>query len=121
MKFLLDENLSPLLAELLVTAGYDVVHARDLGLLRAPDQVVMDRARAEGRVLVSADTDFGQLLAASHASSPSVVLLRREIDRRASSQTQLLLANLDQVAPDLEEGAIVVMEASRRRVRKLPI
>jgi predicted nuclease of predicted toxin-antitoxin system len=121
VKFLLDENLSPLVTGLLAAAGHDTVHVRDLGLLEAADQVILDRARAEQRTLISADTDFGALLAISRASLPSVILLRREGDRRASGQATLVLANLDQVAADLDAGAIVVLEAIRVRVRRLPL
>ena len=121
MRFLLDENLSPVLAELLAAASHDTIHVRDLGLLTAADRVVLERARTEGRVLISADTDFGELLAVSGATLPSVILLRRETDRRALSQASLILANLDQVAADIDEGAIVVLEASRVRVRRLPV
>jgi predicted nuclease of predicted toxin-antitoxin system len=77
LRFLLDENLSPLLGEFLRAAGHDTVHVRDLGLLTATDRAILDRARAEERTLISADTDFGQLLAASGALLPSVILLRR--------------------------------------------
>ena len=37
MRFLLDNNLSPKLAELLRTAGHDVVHVRDIGMGSATD------------------------------------------------------------------------------------
>jgi predicted nuclease of predicted toxin-antitoxin system len=121
VRFLLDENLSPLLAEALTAAGHDSVHVRDLGLLTAADRVVLERAKTESRVLISADTDFGELLAVSGARLPSVILLRRETDRSASSQSDLILANLDQVAADIDAGAIVVLEATRVRVRRLPV
>ena len=41
MKFLLDNNLSPRLAELLRAAGHDVLHLRDLGMQKATDEVVI--------------------------------------------------------------------------------
>jgi predicted nuclease of predicted toxin-antitoxin system len=121
VRFLLDENLSPLLADLLRRSGHDAVHARDVGLRQAGDQEVLERAGSDGRVLVSADTDFGRLLAASGAVLPSVILLRRAGGRRASTQAGLLLANLAQVSSDLDAGAIVVLEATRVRVRRLPV
>jgi len=51
----------------LIDAGHDAVHAGDRGLLGAPDDAVIRAALAESRTVVSADTDFGELLAASGA------------------------------------------------------
>jgi predicted nuclease of predicted toxin-antitoxin system len=121
VKFLVDQNLSPLIAVGLSEAGYDAVHTRDLGLQRASDTVVLERAWAEGRVVVSADTDFGTLLTASRADGPSVVLIRRTSDRSAHLLLALLLANLPAAEEALGEGAIVVLEADRVRVRPLPL
>lgn len=121
MKFLTDNNLSPLLADALKAAGHDAVHVRDLGMQAAPDEAVLERARAEQRVLISADTDFGGLLARSEASNPSVILIRRLAGRRAAEQSQIILANLDQVAEDLTAGAVVVLHEDLLRVRRLPM
>ena len=63
MKFLVDESLSYRVAEALSSAGHDAVHVTSIGLAAAPDEDVMARARTEQRVLVAADTDFGELLA----------------------------------------------------------
>lgn len=71
MKFLLDENLSPLLSELLADAGHDAVHVRDLDLKQSRDEIILDTARRETQVVISADADFGQLLATTNASRRS--------------------------------------------------
>jgi predicted nuclease of predicted toxin-antitoxin system len=121
VKFLVDENLSPLVATGLRDAGHDAAHVRDVGLRTAGDTAVLEFARENGYVVVSADTDFGTLLAATGASTPSVVLIRRTVDRRASRLLALLLENLEQVEQVLDEGAVVVLEDARVRVRRLPL
>jgi predicted nuclease of predicted toxin-antitoxin system len=119
VKFLIDNNLSPLLADALKAAGHDAVHLRDLGMQAATDHIVLEHARADERI--SADTDFGGLLARSGASTPSVILIRRLSGRRAAEQAAIIFANLDQVAEDLTAGAIVVLHEDSLRVRRLPM
>jgi predicted nuclease of predicted toxin-antitoxin system len=121
MRLLLDENLSPAVSGFLVEAGHDVVHVRDRGLTSVRDDVVLAVAATEERVLISADTDFGTLLARSGASSPSVVLIRRTAGRRAAHQARLLIDNLPAVQGDLDDGAIVVLGEKTIRIRRLPI
>ncbi len=82
---------------------------------------MLQTALEHGRILVSADTDFGPLLAASRASGPSVVLVRRVVGRRVDALAALMVANLPQVEDDLRLGSIVVIGEDRLRVRRLPI
>ncbi|HET6949676.1 MAG TPA: hypothetical protein VFI47_04840, partial [Acidimicrobiales bacterium] len=65
--------------------------------------------------------DFGTLLAERAAAGPSVILLRRSSDRRATAVARLVLANLPAVEPDLIHGAVVVLDQDRVRVRRLPL
>jgi predicted nuclease of predicted toxin-antitoxin system len=87
----------------------------------APDEAVLEHARISEQILISADTDFGGLLSRSNASYPSVILIRRLVGRRAAEQAAIILANLNQVADDLADGAMVVIHEDMLRVRRLPM
>jgi predicted nuclease of predicted toxin-antitoxin system len=103
------------------TADHDVAHVRDYALETASDLVIFERAKQEGRVIVSADTDFGTLLALREAREPSLILFRRASQRSPEKQVALLLANLSEVEDALTKGGAVVFEESRLRIRPLPI
>lgn len=72
-------------------------------------------------MLLSADTDFGGLLAARGDPLPSVVLFRRRSRRRPHEQATILLTNLPRIEADLEAGAVAVIGESGIRIRRLPI
>ena len=76
MKFLIDNALSPIIAKGLRKAGFEAIHVRDIGLHSASDSVIFESAFKNEQIIVSADTDFGTLLALRQYSKPSVILLR---------------------------------------------
>jgi predicted nuclease of predicted toxin-antitoxin system len=118
---MIDNALSPLLASGLRSAGHDAVHIRDYELRTADDTDIFERARAEERILISADTDFGAVLATWRHDRPSFILFRRGMERQPEKQLALLMANLSAITGELQRGSVVVFEQARMCIRGLPI
>ena len=121
MKFIVDANLSPRIAARLCERGHDAVAVRDVGLLHASDDEILARAIADGRVIVSHDTDFGAILAFRRLQGPSFILLRSSDPIVPDDQADMILANLDAIESELLAGAIAVFARGRLRIRRLPV
>ena len=121
MKFLVDNALSPQIASGLRSAGHDAVHVREMGLEAAADRAIVQRAIEEGRIVVSADVDFGSILAVERLRKPSVVLFRHRSPRRPDAQLRMLLERLPDLDEDLLAGSVVTFTQTHVRIRRLPI
>lgn len=120
MRFLADAGISPKTVEFLKQLGHEATHVRTLGMQRAPDARVIALARTDGTVVLSFDLDFGDLLALGVTDKPSVILFRLA-DERAESVNRRLSAVLNEQVTELESGALILVQDTRYRVRKLPI
>ena len=76
MKFLADMGISPKTVAFLHALGHDAVHLSDQGLERLPDSGIVEKARQEGRLVLVHDLGFGELVAASGATLPSLITFR---------------------------------------------
>jgi predicted nuclease of predicted toxin-antitoxin system len=101
-------------------ANHDAVHLRDEGLIRLPDPKIAVKAVAEGRIVLTFDLDFGDILATAGSEGPSVVIFRLRNQTPAAVNPRLFRVIAD-CAEELANGAIVIVEDEGFRLRRLPI
>jgi predicted nuclease of predicted toxin-antitoxin system len=117
MKFLLDQDVYALTERFLREQGYDVVTAFELGLSRAPDLDLLNKAGEQERIFVTRDRDYGNLVFIHHAGK-GVIYLR------------ILPSDMDEVHGELKKvletysdddlaRSFVVVERNRHRIRKI--
>ena len=120
MKFVADMGISPRSAAFLRSLGHDAIHLHEVGLDRLSDASILSRALDEGRVVLTHDLDFGDLMAASEARLPSVIIfrLRNMSADRVNRYLEIILANY----PDrLVAGVVMSVTEREIRIRSLPI
>jgi predicted nuclease of predicted toxin-antitoxin system len=120
MKFLADMGVAGKVVDWLVQAGHDAVHLRDEGLQRVSDPDIFAKAHQEGRIVLTFDLDFGEIVALSGSTHTSVILFRVR-NASAAHIIQRLSVVLPSCADVLAEGAVVLVEDGRYRVRRFPI
>lgn len=120
MKFLIDMPLSPELAMWLVEQGHDAVHALEVGLDRTSDVILLEHARNEHRVVVTADLDYPRLLALLRAKSPGLILFRGGNYNEQETVERLKVA-LETIPNEDLPNSIVIVEKGRIRRRSLPL
>ena len=120
MKFLADMGISPNTVAFLQGLGHDALHLHDQSLDRLPDPAILEKTRHEERILLTHDLDFGELVAASGAKLPSVIIFRLR-NMRPEQVNLYLQGIITQHQAAIEEGAIISVTEGHIRVRVLPV
>ncbi|MEZ4836965.1 MAG: DUF5615 family PIN-like protein [Caldilineaceae bacterium] len=96
------------------------MHLNEQNLGRLPDDAILEKARVEERIVLTHDLDFADLMAASRAELPSVVIFRLS-NMTVANVNRYLDLLVQAHAESLERGAIVSVTEKRIRIRTLPI
>ena len=120
MRFLADMGVDMRIVKWLRERGHDAVHLREERLHRMSDNAIFEKADIEQRIILTFDLDFGEIIALSGGRMVSVVLFRLRNTRTFHVMERLKKA-LEDSAQILEQGAIVVVEEGRHRIRRLPL
>jgi len=117
LAFLADECFSGFILRALQDAGFDVTRSID-SLPGADDSTVLELAVREDRILLTEDTDFGELTV--RLGLPAVGVVRVELMAlNRTARAQRVIAALKQLGEQVH-GAFVSIEPTRVRIRPLP-
>jgi len=120
MKILIDMNLSPDWVAVFAAREIESVHWSTVGDPRAEDEKIMEYARADNYVVFTHDLDFGTMLALTQARSPSVIQVRAQ-NILPGYLANTVISVLQTNEAFLEQGALIVVDEGRARVRILPL
>lgn len=120
LRILIDMNLSPSWVEVLQRAGFEARHWLTLGAPNAPDVELFAWARNNKYIVFTHDLDFGAMLAATKAESPSVFQIRTE-DVSPAALAPRATELLHRFEPQLASGALIIIDEMRERIRILPL
>ena len=120
MKILIDMNLSPDWVSAFEAANIEAVHWSTIGDPRAEDIEIVAYARANSYIVFTHDLDFGMILALTNAAGPSVIQVRTQ-DILPSRLANTLISVINDNESALEQGALIVVDEARARVRILPL
>ena len=120
MKLVVDMNLSPDWVSVLRQAGHTATHWSCVGSPRATDREILTWARQREHVVFTHDLDFGAILAATDADSPSVLQVRTQ-DPTPAHCDRLVVDALKRHGNALTTGALVSVDENRARVHLLPL
>ena len=117
MKFVLDENLSPLHASELPALGHDAVSVVEIGLSGSTDEGIREFSITEGRILVTLDADFANVIRFPADQTPGVVRLKLHPPTEQRIRQSILRALV--LLKDINlDGCLAVVDEAKIRLRR---
>lgn len=117
MKLLTDQDVYEITVKFLIGLKHGVVRVSELGMAQASDEENLNKALELGRIFVTRDRDYGNLVFVKQIRTGVLYL------RVLPSDINSVHAELERVLTEYDENklksAFVVIEAGRHRFRKI--
>jgi predicted nuclease of predicted toxin-antitoxin system len=120
MKILVDMNLSPIWENYISGEGIECLHWSKIGKGNEPDSFLFEYAKKNDYLILTHDLDFGAILAHSGENGPSVIQIRSN-NITPEYFGKKLISVIKQAETYLEDGALIVLDETRSRIRVLPL
>ena len=120
MKILIDMNIPLDYSKFLKEKEIEIFRWSDVGLPNAPDEEIMQYAKANNFIVLTSDLDFSALLSMTHAIKPSIIQTRISLIR-ADRAVDMIISADKRYSNELTQGAILSINPQKARVRLLPL
>jgi predicted nuclease of predicted toxin-antitoxin system len=118
-KFLIDENLSPHLAEYLRSSDYKAIAVREVGLKGKPDKELIKWIQKEKAILVTCDLDFGEFFYWQTLGKFGVIILRSKTQKCDSYKEVLRFLHKEKILKDKRlSTSLLIASKDKYRLRK---
>ena len=117
-RFLIDEDLPLSLSEALRKKGHACEHVIEMGQRGAPDRRVFALAQERRAVLVSRDTDFGNVLQFPLGSHQGIIVVRFPSATRSRAVVDAVVQILTTIEETEYPGTLIIVEPGRARIRR---
>ncbi len=119
MKLFLDQNIPRSAVKELLSLGFEVEHASEVGLTEAVDKTIATFAKKQNAILVTKDLDFGSVLTYPKGSHYGLLILRLPHYLSAEDSTRMLKNFLENTDHNNLVGKITILELGRYRTREI--
>lgn len=117
LRFFLDEDMPRSSGDIIKNHNYEVTDVRDTELRGATDEEIIERAREKNEIVVTRDTDFGDVL--RYPDHPGALILRLPHNFTASKINERLDKFLSETDPEKLKNTITILELERYRTKKI--
>jgi len=118
MRFKVDESLHVEIAGLLRGRGYDALTVFDQGARGRSDRDIADLSRTEGRVLISLDLDFSNILVFPPEKYPGLIVLRLRKKSRLAVR-RVVTRVIEHLDKEPLTGRLWVVDEHRIRIHRV--
>ena len=115
MKFLVDECVGRRVTDWLITNGFDTIFVKD-GFSGVDDDLVLEKAFRENRILITCDKDFGDMIFRDQRKHRGIVLLRL-IDESIQNKIRVVKWVLENHSKTIEGNFMLASDKNIRIVQ----
>ena len=117
MLFLADANVFVPMVEGLREMGYDVLDTKEKNLDNLSDPEIFQLSQEEGRILVTMDKDFSNILLYPPGEHHGIIVVKL-YRLKVADATKLFLDAMDEIKPEDIPGNLVIIDRNKIRIRK---